>query len=101
MLHQGAGSLNPMYLKSHGRYYLTNAFQFRAGGPDNELGAVVWDVTGLPDSTKVKEVARLYDKEYPGGFHESQAYKHSNGQALLFTQSSGPWTDAASFFGSA
>src|SRR3989338_3534875 len=25
-LHKGAGSLNPMYLKSKGRYYLTNAF---------------------------------------------------------------------------
>jgi hypothetical protein len=86
LLHKSAGSLNPIYLKSKGRYYLTNAFQFGAGGPDNDLGAVVWDVTGLPDSSRVKEVARLYDKEHPGGFHESQAYKHSNGEALLFTQ---------------
>ncbi|MBI4501354.1 MAG: hypothetical protein HY700_09355 [Gemmatimonadetes bacterium] len=86
MLHKGAGSLNPIYLKSKGRYYLTNAFQFATGGPNNDLGAVVWDVTGLPDSSKVREVARIYDKEHPGGFHESQAYKHSNGQSLLFTQ---------------
>src|SRR5262245_56733288 len=26
-LHRGAGSLNTMYLKSKGRYYLTNSFQ--------------------------------------------------------------------------
>jgi hypothetical protein len=87
-LHKSAGSLNPIYLKSKGRYYLTNAFQFGQDGPDHDLGAVVWDVTGLPDPAKVKEVARIYDKEHLGGFHESQAYKHSNGQALLFTQAS-------------
>ena len=85
MLHKGAGALNPIYLKSKGRYYLTDAFQFATGGPNNDLGAVVWDITGLPDSSKVREIARIYDKEHPGGFHESQAYKHSNGQALLFT----------------
>ena len=88
-LHKGAGSLNPIYLKSKGRYYLTNAFQFGAGGPDNDLGALVWDVTGLPDASKVREIARLRDTVNLGGFHESQAYKHSNGQALLFTQASG------------
>jgi hypothetical protein len=92
-LHRGAGSLNPMYLKSHGRYFLTDAFQFQQGGPDVDLGAVVWDVTGLPDSSKVKEVARIHEKEFPGGFHESYTYKHSNGEALLFTQTSGPWVD--------
>ena len=83
-LHQGGGSLNPMYLKSKGRYYLTNAFQFGRGGPDADLGAIVWDVTGLPDTTKFKEVARIRVPEAPGGFHESFAYKHSSGQAVLF-----------------
>ena len=90
-LHRGAGSLNPIYLKSHGRYYLTNSYQFQQGGPDTDLGAHVWDVTGLPDTSKIKLVAEIRDPEHPGGFHESQAYKHSNGQALLFTQSSGPF----------
>ena len=92
-LHRGAGSLNPMYLKSRGRYYLTDAFQFQQGGPDVDLGAVVWDVTGLPDTSKIKEVARIREPEFPGGFHESYSYKHSNGEALLFTQTSGPWAD--------
>lgn len=93
-LHKGAGALNPIYLKSKGRYYLTNAFQFGADGPDRDLGAVVWDVTGLPDPAKVREVARIRDTVNLGGFHESQAYKHSNGMALLFTQSSGFFANA-------
>ena len=38
LLHKGAGALNPIYLKSKGRYYLTNAFQFATGGPDNVSG---------------------------------------------------------------
>jgi hypothetical protein len=92
-LHKGAGGLNPIYLKSKGRYYLTQAYQFQNGGPDTDLGAQVWDVTGLPDTTKIKTVAEIRDPEHPGGFHESQSYKHSNGQALLFTQASGPFAD--------
>ena len=92
-LHRGAGSLNPMYLKSHGRYYLTNAFQFVQGGPDLDLGAIVWDVTGLPDTSKVKEIARIRETEFPGGFHESFSYKHSNGQALLVSTTNGPFAD--------
>jgi hypothetical protein len=48
---------------------------------------VVWDVTGLPDTSKIKELARIRVPEAPGGFHESYGYKHSNGLALLFTTS--------------
>src|SRR5262245_15454669 len=72
-LHKGAGGLNPIYLKSKGRYYLTQAYQFQNGGPDTDLGAQVWDVTGLPDTTKIKTVAEIRDPEHPGGFHESQS----------------------------
>jgi hypothetical protein len=92
-LHKGAGALNPIYLKTKGRYYLTNAYQFQNGGPDTDLGATVWDVTGLPDTSKIKMVARIRDPEHPGGFHESQSYKHSNGEALLFTQASAAFAD--------
>src|SRR5260370_20103994 len=77
-LHRGAGSLNPIYFKTHGRYYYTNAYQFAVGGPDVDLGATVHDVTGLPDTSKIKEVARIYEKDFPGGFHESYGYKHSD-----------------------
>jgi hypothetical protein len=80
-----------MYLKSHGRYYLTNAFQFQSSGPDADLGAIVWDVTGLPDTSKIRELARIRLPEAPGGFHESYAYKHSDGRALLFTVTQGPF----------
>ncbi len=92
-LHQGAGSLNPMLIKSKGRYYLTTAYQFRTGGPDMDLGAIVHDVTSLPDTTKIKEVARIREANYPGGFHESFAYKHSSGAALLVTTTGGPWAN--------
>ena len=84
-LHRGPGALNTMYLKSKGRYYLTDAFQFQQGGPDVDLCAVVWDITGLPDTSKIKELARIRIPQYPGGCHESYSYKHSNGQALLVT----------------
>ena len=83
-LHRGGGSLAPAYLKSKGRYYFFNAFQFQQGGPDHDLGAIIWDVTGLPDTSTIKEVARLRAPDAPGGFHESFAYKHSGGQALIF-----------------
>ena len=92
-LHKGAGALNPMYLKSKGRYYLTNAFQFASGGPDRDLGAVVWDITGLPDTSTIREIARIRETEYPGGFHESYTYRHSAGLALLFTTVNGPWAN--------
>jgi hypothetical protein len=90
-LHMGAGALNPIYLKSHGRYYLTNSYQFIQGGPDVDLGATVWDVTGLPDTSKIKFVAEIRDPDHPNGFHESYGYKHSNGQALLITAGSFSW----------
>ncbi|MBI4501175.1 MAG: hypothetical protein HY700_08440 [Gemmatimonadetes bacterium] len=82
-LHRPAGGLAPSYFKTHGRYYLVNGFQFGKGGPDNDLGAVVWDVTGLPDTTTIKEAGRVRLPEVPGGFHETFTYKHSSGAPLL------------------
>src|SRR5579872_1896582 len=84
-LHRGNGSLAPTYLKSKGRYYFFNGFGFNQGGPDYDLAGIVWDVTGLPDTSKIKEVARIHIPDAPGGFHETFGYKHSNGQALVFT----------------
>jgi hypothetical protein len=92
-LHQGSGALNPMYFKSKGRYYLTVATQFAQGGPDVDLGAVVFDITGLPNVATIKEVGRIRMPEAPGGFHESYAYKHSNGTPYLVTTSTGPWAN--------
>ncbi|MSR06958.1 MAG: hypothetical protein EXR93_07835 [Gemmatimonadetes bacterium] len=88
-LHQGS-SLAPTYLKNRGRYYFFNGFQFNRTGPDGDLGAIVWDVTGLPDTAKIREVARVRVPEFPGGFHETYAYKHSSGRALVITTSESP-----------
>ena len=38
--------------KYHGRYYYVQCFQFNQGSPDADLGAIVFDVTGLPDTTR-------------------------------------------------
>src|ERR1051326_7925751 len=81
-IHKGSGGTGPAYLKSRGRYYFVQAFQFAAGGPDVDLGAVVFDVTGLPDTSKIREVHRIREPASPGGFHEVYAYKHSSGAPL-------------------
>ncbi len=84
-LHKGLGGMDGKYFKSHGRYYYVQSLQFDPGTPDATLGAVVADVTGLPDTSKVKIVARIHDDSAPGGFHNLFAYKHSDGRNLLIT----------------
>ena len=83
-LHRGIGAMDGKYFKTNGRYYYAQSFQFMQGSPDEDLGAVIFDVTGLPDSSKVKEVARIRYAAAPGGFHNTFAYKHSDGRALYF-----------------
>lgn len=80
---QNRGGMDVKYFKTDGRYYVVQSFEF-GGGPFTELGAVVFDVTGLPDPSKVIEVARLEEPEHPGGFHNIFIYKHSNGGVYLF-----------------
>jgi len=82
-LHRGPGALDPKYLRRNGRYYLVQSFQFGQGGPDANLGAIVFDVTGLPERAP-EEVARIEFAEAPGGFHNIFLYHHSDGRALLF-----------------
>jgi len=89
-LHQGSGALDGRYFKLDGRYYIVQSTQFGAGGPDNDLGAIIFDVTGLPDPSTVREVGRIRTPETPGGFHNIFTYKHSDGRALLFTTVNGP-----------
>ena len=60
------------YFKHDGRYYLILALQ---DAPD---GAVVFDVTDLPD--RMQEVGRIRVKE---DLHHLFAYKHSDGRVLL------------------
>jgi hypothetical protein len=84
-LHLRTGAMDVKYFKWDGRYYVVQSLQFGQGGPDNDLGAVILDVTGLPDPKKVKEVARIREPELPGGFHNIFVYKHSNGRVLLMS----------------
>jgi hypothetical protein len=93
-LHIGLGALRGRYFKVNGRYYYAECFQFFPGGPDSDLGLVVFDVTGLPDSSKVKEISRVKAPYAPGGFHDLFAYRHSNGQVYVFTSVAGkPWAN--------
>jgi hypothetical protein len=89
-LHQGLGGMDGKYFKHDRKYYYVQSMQFAQGGPDADLGAVVFDVTGLPDASKVREVGRMYAPDQPGGFHNIFAYKHSSGRPLLFTTVRGP-----------
>jgi len=89
-LHVGAGGKDIKYFKWDGRYYVVLSVQFGQGGPDADLGAVVLDVTGLPDASAVHEVARIREPDLPGGFHNIFIYKHSNGRVLLMTTVRGP-----------
>jgi hypothetical protein len=91
-LHLGTGGMDVKHFKWKGRYYVVQSLQFKQGGPDADLGAVVLDVTGLPDPSKVKEVARIRAPDLPEGFHNIFVYKHTNGRVLLFTTVTGPFT---------
>lgn len=81
-LHQGRG-VNGKYFKLKGRYYYVQAVQIRQGSPDRDLSSIVFDVTGLPDTSKVKEVGRIRVPDAPGGAHNLFPYKHSDGRVLL------------------
>ena len=82
-LHLGTGCVDLKYAKAEGRYYVIISCQFAQGGPDADLGAVVFDVTGLPDPSTVRQVAELRYPDMPGGIHNIFTYRHSNGRTLL------------------
>ena len=83
-LHRGIGAMDGKYFKIGNRYYYAQSYQFMQGSPDTDLGAVIFDVTGLPDPKSVKVVARIRYPQSPGGFHNTFAYKHSDGRVLYF-----------------
>jgi len=84
-LHQGSGALDGRYFIHDGRYYYVQSTQFGQGGPDADLGAIVFDVTGLPDVSTIREVGRIREPGVAGGFHNIYMYKRSDGRPLLFT----------------
>ncbi len=90
-LHLGTGGMDVKHFKVKDRHYVVQSLQFGQGGPNSDLGAVVLDVTGLPDVSTVKEVGRIHTPDLPGGFHNIFVYKHSNGKVLLMATVSGPF----------
>jgi len=92
-LHMRTGGMDVKHFKWRDRYYVVQSLQFGQGGPNNDLGAVVLDVTGLPDASTVEEVARIREPDLPGGFHNIFIYKHSDGRVYLFSTVSGPFAN--------
>ncbi len=83
-LHVGSAGTDIKIFQWADRNYLVHAVQFRRAGPNSDLGAIVFDVTGLPDVSTFREVARLQGPQEQGGFHNVFVYRHSNGRVLLF-----------------
>ena len=84
-LHQGRAALDTDVLQAARAGTTTSSRSSSGqGGPDADLGAVVFDVTGLPDTSRSKRSRRIRAPEAPGGFHNIFTYKHSDGRALLF-----------------
>jgi hypothetical protein len=79
----GLGGENGRYFKLDGRYYFAKQISYTKGSPHDSLGLIVFDVTGLPNASTVKEVAHIG----PIGARPVHvyAYKHSDGRVLLIT----------------
>lgn len=83
-LHVG-GAMDGRYFSWNGRTYYVQSVQLRQSGPNSNVGAIVFDVTNLPE--QMTEVGRLRQSETPGGFHNIYMYAHSSGRPLLFATS--------------
>jgi hypothetical protein len=88
-LHIGGG-LDVKLFEWNDRHYVVQSFQFSQGGPNADLGAIIFDVTDLPDVASVREVGRIRVPDHPSGFHNIFVYQHTNGRVLLFTTASAP-----------
>ena len=88
-LHVGRG-VNGKYFKLNNRYYYVQAVQIRPGSPNRDVSTIVFDVTGLPDTSTVREVGRIRVPQALGGAHNLFPYKHSTGLTLLFNTVEAP-----------
>ncbi len=89
-LHVGAGGKDIKTFEWEGRHYIVLSFQFGQGGPNGDLGAIVFDVTGLPDASTFREVGRIQGPGELAGFHNAYVYRHTNGRPLLFATVAAP-----------
>ena len=92
-LHVGSAGKDIKIFSWEGRDYVVHSVQFRQGGPDADLGAIVFDATGLPDVSTWKEVGRIQGPGEFGGFHNIYVYNHSNGRPLLISTVAGPFAN--------
>ena len=67
-LHVGSAGKDIKIFEHGGRNYVVHSVQFRQGGPDADLGAVIFDATDLPDVSTFREVARIQGPVEIGGF---------------------------------
>ena len=88
-LHDGRG-VNGKYFKLNDRYYYVQAVQLRPWSLNRDLSTIVFDVTGLPDTSTVREVGRIRVPQGPGGAHNLFLYKHSTGRTFLFNNVQAP-----------
>ena len=84
------GASGVMLFKHRGRHYAILSVQFRSTGPMSDVVGIVFDVTGLPDTSKVREVGRIRDSLHLGGSHEAFTYKHSDGRPIFMTTVANP-----------
>jgi hypothetical protein len=92
-LHVGSAGKDIKIFSWEGRHYVVHSVQFRQGGPDADLGAIVFDATGLPDVSTWKEVGRIQGPGEFSGFHNIFVYNHSNGRPLLISTVAGPFAN--------
>ena len=92
-LHVGSAGKDIKIFEYNGRNYVVHSVQFRQGGPDADLGAVIFDATDLPDVSTFREVRRIQGPGEIGGFHNIFVYRHSNGRPLLFSTVGGPYAN--------
>jgi hypothetical protein len=89
--HRGLGGVRTRYFRTSRATYLVLGTSFDSGSVDADLAAVIFDVSALPDTSRVREVAQIRLPEYPGGVRDLFAYKHSDGRALLFLATRAPF----------
>ncbi len=79
------GASGVMLFKHRGRHYAILSVQLQPSGPSSDVVGILFDVTSLPDTSKVREVGRIRDSLHLGGSHEAFTYKHSDGRPIFFT----------------
>jgi hypothetical protein len=88
--HRGMGGTKARYFSTRGRTFLVLGVQFAPGSLDDDLLAIVFDVTGLPDASAIREVARIREPARRGGVRDIFTYKHSDARPMLFAAVHGP-----------